>query len=247
MKRVNIFLFFLIILASAACISLPGLNLPQIKTQPPVVLLPSITPTAESLPPTSLPETGSPTLMPPPVEPTLESPAEPPDQDQKPTLPPVEVPSPTPLPPTEVPSPTPTPQPFYPVRVDPPSYLPNFTHAEKGCKWIGVGGQIFDLDGQPVQGWTVVVTGTLDGEVRQWLGLSGLNTAFGPAGYEIELGDTPRETSGVFTIQLRDAYGQPLTEVVPFDTHENCQANLAMINFVQSHAISKLYAPVITH
>jgi len=229
MKRINIILCFVVILASVACISLPKFNLPQIKTQPPTALPASATPTTAILPPTDATATAEPTFT---------------------SLPPTEVPSNT-LEPTFTPQPptptfTSTPEPFYPVRVDPPSYLPNFTHAEKGCRWIGVGGQIFDLDGQPVQGWTVVVTGIINGEVRQWLGLSGLNTAFGPAGYEIELGDTPLETRGVFTIQLRDAAGLPLTEIVAFDTFENCQANLAMINFVQSKAISKLYIPLIS-
>jgi hypothetical protein len=229
MKRVNIILCFVIILASAACISLPRLNLPSIQSQPTTAQPIIISPTAEILLPTEIPTTTEPTAT--PLPPTEIS---------------TDIPEPTAIPDLPTATNTPTPQPFYPVRVDPPSYLPNFTHAEQGCRWIGVGGQIFDLDGQPVQGWTVIVTGIIDGEVRQWLGLSGLNTAFGPAGYEIELGDTPKETRGVFTIQLRDAAGLPLSEVVTFDTFDNCQANLIMINFVQSKAISKLYVPLIT-
>ena len=225
MKRINIILCFIVILASVACISLPKFNLPQIKTQPPTALPASATPTTAILPPTEAPATAEPTLT---------------------SLPPTEVPSNTPEPTFTPLPPTPTPEPFYPVRVEAPSYLPNFTHAEKGCNWFGVGGQIFDLNSQPVQGWTIMVTGTLNGEVRQWLGLSGLETAFGPAGYEIELGDIPLDTIGVFTIQLRDATGNPLTEDIGFDTRSDCQSNLIIINFVQAEAILTLHLPLIT-
>ena len=235
MKRINLFLFFVLILAGAACIALPKLPLPHIKTQPPLEMPASVTPTAAAQPATktALPlETG---ITPLPATQTLTA---------APTLTPE--PTATPLPPTATFTPTATPLPFRPVRVEAPAYLPNFTHTEKGCGWLGVGGQAFDLNGQPVRSWTVLVTGTLNGEVRQWLGLSGLATAYGPAGYEIELGNTPLETSGAFTIQLRDGSGQPLTEAFPFDTHADCQSGLVLINFVQVEPILELHLPIVT-
>jgi len=229
MKRLNIILCFTLILASLACVSLPNISLPRVGTQPSTALPASPTPT-----PTSTTEILPPAEIPPTVEPTVTQ------------LPPTEGPTNTPEPTFTPLPPTPTPTPFYAVRVEAPSYLPNFTHAEKACNWFGIGGQTYDLTGQPVQGWTIVVTAQLNGEVRQWLALSGLATAFGPGGYEIELGDTPLETSGAFSIQVRDAAGQVLSEVVSFDTRSDCQSGLVVINVVQTQAILELHLPLIT-
>jgi hypothetical protein len=228
MKRLNFILCFTLIFASLACVSLPNISLPRVDIQPTTALPANPTPT-----PTSTTEILLPAEITPTVELTI-------------TPLPTEVSTNTPEPTFTSLPPTPTPTPFYAVRVEAPSYLPNFTHAEKACNWFGIGGQTYDLTGQPVQGWTIVVTAQLNGEVRQWLALSGLATAFGPGGYEIELGDTPIETSGAFSIQVVDAAGHPLSEVVSFDTHSDCQSGLVVINVVQTQAILELHLPFIT-
>ena len=74
MKRINLFLFFVLILAGAACIALPKLPLPHIKTQPPLEMPASVTPTAAAQPATetALPlETG---ITPLPATQTLTAP-----------------------------------------------------------------------------------------------------------------------------------------------------------------------------
>ena len=47
--------------------------------------------------------------------------------------------------------PTPTPEPAPPFAVLPgaPLFSPAFLHADLGCAWMGVAGQVFAADGQP--------------------------------------------------------------------------------------------------
>lgn len=220
MKRLTPLLPIALLFFSLACISLPAINLPNISFPTDTVLPPTQSAPAEPTLPVEITATPEPTLAP--------------------TLPPTATPE-----PTLTFTPSATPEPFYPVQAQPASYLPNFTHQEKACNWLGVGGQAFDLAGQPVQNWTVVVTGVFNNELHQWLGLTGLAPAFGVGGYEIELSSAPLEMQGAFTIQLLDAAGQPLSAPVTFDTRADCQSNLVVINFVQMQAINEVYIPII--
>lgn len=136
-------------------------------------------------------------------------------------------PSSTPLP-TFTPTPTEPPLP-YALQPGAMISLPAFTHSASGCAWMGVGGQVIAEDGQPVKNLVVSVTGTKDGQPAEWMGYTGLATAYGPGGYEIQLGN--QAAQAVFSIQLFDLNGNPLSDPFQFTTSADCGQNLMLINF----------------
>ena len=110
-----------------------------------------------------------------------------------------------------------------------PVFISNFANQEAGCNWMGIAGQIFDEDQFPVDGLVVVVEGTVDGNKVESLGFSGLSAAYGPAGYEVVLGD--KSVSGEFWLQLFDQEGNPLSDIYSFETPGGCEQNLGVLNF----------------
>jgi hypothetical protein len=63
--------------------------------------------------------------------------------------------------------------------------------------------------------------------------MTGLATAFGPAGYEVKLADKPIDSNGTIWIRVIDQAGLPLSEKIPFYTYADCQQNLIIIYFQQ--------------
>lgn len=108
-------------------------------------------------------------------------------------------------------------------------------HPEAGCNWLGVAGQVFDDNGSPVANGSVilVISGWLGETYLEKAGITGMAPQFGPAGFEIHLGDTPIASQGTLSIQLFDTQGNPLTNPLPFDTTDACDQNLILINFTK--------------
>jgi hypothetical protein len=106
-------------------------------------------------------------------------------------------------------------------------------YPDRGCKWAGVAGQIFDANGEPLPPASVliVVGGKLNGESIELLSLNGTAPQYGFSGYEIVLGDVPIASQASLYIQLFDPQGQPLTDRIYFDTYGACEQNLIMIDF----------------
>jgi hypothetical protein len=102
-----------------------------------------------------------------------------------------------------------------------------------GCNWIGVAGQVFDLQGRPVMGVRVWLRGTYDNKRKDLYSLTLESSPYGPSGFEITLGDRPLNSTGQLSIQLLDQAGIPISDRVYFDTFEDCQKNLILINFKQ--------------
>ena len=102
-----------------------------------------------------------------------------------------------------------------------------------GCNWSGIGGQVFDLQGSPVKGIGVMVRGTYNGKIIDISSLTLDASSYGPSGYEITLGDKPMNTHQSLYIQLFDQAGLALSDKVYFDTYEDCEKNLLIINFKQ--------------
>lgn len=107
-------------------------------------------------------------------------------------------------------------------------FKPNY-----GCNWIGVAGQVFDLQGRPVMGVRVWLRGTFNGERVDMLSLTLESSPYGPSGFEFTLGDKPLNSTGQLSIQLLDQANIPISDRVYFDTFEDCQKNLILINFKQ--------------
>lgn len=101
----------------------------------------------------------------------------------------------------------------------------------RGCDWMGVAGQVYDIQGLPIKGIRVLVRAVLDGSPIELIGMSGTALIYGESGYEVKLADWPVASSGQATIQLIDQAGLPLSGAYPFDTYDNCDENLILIDF----------------
>ena len=185
------------------------------------------------LPPTTLPAlvlTNTPTPTPRGVLPPTWTPT------ASPTLEPTDTPIPTDTPlPTETPIPTADLESgtTFTIQDGSPSFEVNFTHPDAGCSWLGVGGEVFDKDGEPVPGVLIEVGGSIGDESVEGLTLSGMASAFGESGYEITLGDGPADSNNTAYIQLLDQANLPLSEPIYFQTIDSCDSNLIRINFEQ--------------
>lgn len=121
----------------------------------------------------------------------------------------------------------------YFVQVGTPAYIANFVQPEAGCSWQGLGGQVFNLRGQPVPGLVIVVRGVLgDRQILEYA-LTGSSQQFGPGGYDLKLADQLVASQGTLTIELQDITGRLLSQVAAIDTRAQCSQNLTVVNWVE--------------
>lgn len=153
---------------------------------------------------------------------------------------------PTALPATATPQPTatlpPTPEPTatepaggyaFAVKSEVVALDGTIFHADWGCRWLGLAGQVEDLQGRPVTGIRVAAGGQVNGSPLEMTSMTGTALQYGPAGYEFKLADAPFASNGVFWVQLIDQAGLPLSRQVVFDTRSECDKNLILVNFEQ--------------
>jgi hypothetical protein len=115
-----------------------------------------------------------------------------------------------------------------------PIALPNFAHLDDGCNWMGVAGKVFTLNGEVVeQGVTIQLGGFLAGTTIDLLSVTGFATQYGPGGFEFVLADRPIATTNSLYLQLLDQAGLPLSEKIFFNTYEDCERNLILVDFQQ--------------
>lgn len=97
---------------------------------------------------------------------------------------------------------------------------------------MGIGGQAFSLDGNPIINLVV----HLEGGGLSQDALTGSKTAYGTGGYEFFLNNRPVQSTGEYKVQLRDQNGTtPLSDFITVDTFADCTKNLLLVNFVQNH------------
>jgi hypothetical protein len=178
---------------------------PAVGAQPTEALLP-----LNTLPPTRT-HTPAPTL--PPATPT-----------RTPTATPTNTATPGP-------SPTPSNTPSFYIFTktnDTPAYQQNYVNPA-GCDWMGMAGQVFGLDGQPL---------TTGYRVRVWndnyderVGL-GSAPSYGLGGWEHTLGETP--TQQTFNVQLETTGGTRVSLVYQVQSRAGCNENLIVFNFVKN-------------
>lgn len=138
--------------------------------------------------------------------------------------------------PTETPAPT---EPVWPyqVQIGTPRRMPNLFHDNGTCQWMGVAGQVLDVNGAPVTDFIAIeVTGQIAGLPVNQLTSAGMAPDYGPAGFEITLANQPLGSNGALQIRLYDANLKPLSAPVTFDTVPSCQENLILINFTANPA-----------
>ncbi len=186
------------------------------------------------LPPTTLPAlvlTWTPSPTPRPVLPPTWTATVQPTPEPKETPHPTDTPLPsdTPVPTADIESGT-----TFNLQEGSPSYEPNTFHTDAGCGWLGVGGQIFDSAGEPVPGILVEAGGQLGDIDVSALTLSGSDSNYGEAGYELTLHNTPVESNGTVWVQLLDQANLPLSEKIYLQTYDSCDSNLIRVNFVQA-------------
>lgn len=151
------------------------------------------------------------------------------------TLPPTDTPFSLVTEPPETPTPTSGGMPFV-LQSGSPVAIANIAYPELGCNWMGIAGQVFDLSGAAVPGQQVQLGGILAGVPVPgglMITLTGLAPQYGPGYYEFTLADKPTASKGTLWIQLLDQAGLPMSEKVYFDTYDDCQKNLIIINFKQ--------------
>jgi hypothetical protein len=103
-----------------------------------------------------------------------------------------------------------------------------------GCKWMGVGGQVVDLQGRPVTGISVMLGGSADSRPFDQTSLTGTALKYGEAGYEFTLANNASFGSqGGLWVRLIDQQRLPLSPKIYFDTSEDCAKGLVIVNFKQ--------------
>lgn len=141
--------------------------------------------------------------------------------------------------PTETPAPTITPtQVPYALQLMNPYYLKNFTHSDLGCDWLGVAGQIFNLEGQVQKQVVIRAGGEINGspvieEMVMPLAEPDMDLAYGPGGFELTLANAVADTENDVWIQLFNLEGDTLSEKIYLTTYNDCQKNLILLNFVE--------------
>ena len=110
-------------------------------------------------------------------------------------------------------------------------YTTNFLYPESGCSWMGIAGQVFDQNGNPLNNLVISARGILDGKAVDLLGLTGMAPDYGPGGYEIKLADKVIASKGSLTIIVYDLQGKQLSDAVKLDTFNDCSQNLIITNF----------------
>jgi len=148
--------------------------------------------------------------------------------------------------PTDTPTPTPSdtlsgPQPTitktrssFPFTVQGNGPLPvqNFDPLNSaGCNWMGIAGQAFDLNGNPIVGYII----HLEGGGLNADAITGSKAAYGAGGYEFFLNDHVVQTTGEYKVQLLNPSGTALSDFIPVNTFADCSKNLLLVNFVQNH------------
>jgi hypothetical protein len=184
---------------------------------------------------------------PPTMVPTLGSPT--PTNTPAVTLPPTWTMTPTGAPlATETPEPTETPtvtltpemteteiveEMQFALQVGSPARMPNFVNDE-GCNWMGIYGQVFDLNNSPILELGVHLVGELEGlEPIDMYALTGSAPDLGPGAYLFNIADHPIASEEELWIQLDDGSGVLLSAVIYIDTSDSCDENLIMVNFRQ--------------
>ncbi|MCC6800537.1 MAG: hypothetical protein IT325_10485 [Anaerolineae bacterium] len=100
----------------------------------------------------------------------------------------------------------------------------------QGCQWRSIAGTLTTLSGDPVVGLAIAI----EGESFRQVAFSGSAERWGAGGFEFQLGTAPR--ADVYALQVVGPTGAAISPVVPVETASACDANIAIVDFVQNHA-----------
>jgi hypothetical protein len=157
-----------------------------------------------------------------------------------------QIPPPTQMPATPIPTEIPIPSVRFYMQPGTPIRIANFVSPESGCNWMGIAGQVFDLNGEPISGLVIELGGSLNGQPVQQIVLSGSAPVTGPGGYLFKLADHPVQSDGTVWFQLSDQSGDPKTGRILLTTSDRCEENLTLINLIEANPIAnQIRLPVI--
>lgn len=135
------------------------------------------------------------------------------------------------LTPTQTPTPTEKPMPY--IIKGKPEYQPDSLLFQGfGCDYLFIGGQVWDLQDNPMKGLTVQLRGTYGDEPIVQDSETGSVSAYGASGYGFNLSNK-RISEGGLSLVLVDADGNLLSSPVILQTSTSCQENLILVNFKQ--------------
>ena len=130
-----------------------------------------------------------------------------------------------------------------------PTWVENFIHPEAGCNWLGIGGQVFDLQGNTISNLLVKLTGTLNGEAVELIALTGGALNLGPGGYEFKLSDHPVASTETLWISVFDKDGIAISDPLAISTYDSCEQNFMIVNFSEAYLIGnglKTFLPLVS-
>jgi hypothetical protein len=107
-----------------------------------------------------------------------------------------------------------------------PIYPTNYANTA-GCNWLGIAGQVFNANGQPLTGVLV----HLESPNLHVNTLTGAATQYGAGYYEFVLGAMPVVTTATYRVQLLSLNGNPLSALYTIPTLGDCAKNLVLVNF----------------
>lgn len=105
--------------------------------------------------------------------------------------------------------------------------------ADTSCATMYVAGQAIDNKKNPATGLIVRLGGSVPGKSFNELALTGLQIAYGPSGFEFDLGIAPVASKSSLWIQLFDQANAPMSEQVYLTTYSECNKNLIYVRFTQ--------------
>jgi len=139
---------------------------------------------------------------------------------------------------------------YFTIQEGAPIGMPNWANQDLGCAWLGLAGQVFDLEGNPELGLIVEVGGTLEGQPLLGLSITGMASVYGPGGYEIQLADHVVSTQGEAWVQIKNDSGETLSGRIFLETFDDCAQNLLLLNFIEVEEIpdpNQVFVPLILH
>lgn len=117
---------------------------------------------------------------------------------------------------------------------DPTGMKSTLFRPSSDCSWIGVAGNVYDLQTRPVQGIIVQMGGSYNYKtLDEQFTLTGLARSYGESGYEFTISNLIVASSHTLWVQLVDQAAIPLSEKIYFDTYADCIRNVILINFKQ--------------
>lgn len=244
-----VFLFLTILTIAFVIMRLggPTVEKPEVAASlPTAAILPTLTPSP--IPTTGLPPTFtftptdtltptntlSPTPIPPTTAPTqtitdTPAPTDTPVATETPSISPTPLPTETPTGPTPTLAPTQNPY-LFELRQNQVIFTQNFANTA-ACAWQGLGGQVFNTEGTPLNGYKVHVFGTnFDRTVD-----SGSNSLYGPGGWEIPVDN--KINAQTYYVELLSPSGVTVVSArIQVTFPSDCARNVGLVNFIQTRA-----------